>query len=368
MARPSRENPEVREFLLRNMEAHPHDIAAAAGKQFGLSRPAINNYLKRLEAVGLIAASGKTKARRYSLKVLADNTTILPITKGIYESDVWVKFIAPHVRDLKPNVEAICLYAFTEIFNNVIDHSQSSDAIISYEQTYTTTKITIMDHGVGIFEKLQKDFNLPDARTALLELSKGKLTSDATRHTGEGIFFTSRMLDQFSILSGNLYYRRKRQEDWGWLIETDNIAEYTQGTFVTMMIATDANWTTQQVFEKYSEDVHDDGAPLFVKTHVPIALGKYGNEQLVSRSQAKRILARFDRFQEVFLDFGGVETIGQAFADEIFRVYRTQNPNIRIVAIHTSPEVDRMIRHVQQHGAEPAPAQLELLPQAKANG
>jgi hypothetical protein len=47
---------------------------------------------------------------------------------------------------------------------------------------------TWMDHGVGIFEKIMKHFNLADAREALLELSKGKLTSDPRNHSGEGIF------------------------------------------------------------------------------------------------------------------------------------------------------------------------------------
>ena len=35
---------------------------------------------------------------------------------------------------------------------------------------------------------------------------------------------------------------------------------------------------------------------------------------LVSRSQAKRLCHRFDNFEEVELDFDGVEEIGQGFA------------------------------------------------------
>ena len=37
---------------------------------------------------------------------------------------------------------------------------------------------------------------------------------------------------------------------------------------------------------------------------------------LVARSQAKRLLERFDRFEEVVLDFDGVRQVGQGFADE----------------------------------------------------
>jgi hypothetical protein len=39
-------------------------------------------------------------------------------------------------------------------------------------------------------------------------------------------------------------------------------------------------------------------------------LAQIGNEQLILRSLAKRLIARFDRFKTVTLDFREVETIG----------------------------------------------------------
>ena len=56
-------------------------------------------------------------------------------------------------------------------------------------------------------------------------------------------------------------------------------------------------------------------------THIPLRLAEYGEDNLVSRSQAKRVLARVDRFEEVILDYSGIRAVGQAFADEIFRVF-----------------------------------------------
>jgi uncharacterized protein (DUF1330 family) len=82
----------------------------------------------------------------------------------------------------------------------------------------------------------------------------------------------------------------------------------------------------------------------FTRTHVPVALARYGTENLISRSQAKRLLARFDRFKEVILDFKDVPMIGQAFADEVFRVFPNQHPHTRLHSIHAVPEVERMIR------------------------
>ena len=191
--RKSRQNLAVREFILRNTPDHLGDLASYTAQAFGLSRTAVNRYIRRLEAEGLIEGQGKTTARQYRLKLIVDAPARMPITPGLAENDVWTKYMEPHVGNIPQNVKDICYYGFSEMFNNVIDHSQSPDAIIRYQQDYVSAEMCVMDHGVGIFEKIQKDFGLPDQRTALLELAKGKLTSDSQRHSGEGIFFTSRM-------------------------------------------------------------------------------------------------------------------------------------------------------------------------------
>ena len=108
------------------------------------------------------------------------------------------------------------------------------------------------------------------------------------------------------------------------------------------------------MFDQYQSD-----RILFRKTHVPIKLGNYPGEELVSRSQAKRILTRFDQFSEVLLDFDGVFDIGQAFADEIFRVFRHDHPEIELYAMNLSPDVKKMIDYVE--GTEDTQGQLDLL-------
>ena len=146
------------------------------------------------------------------------------------------------------------------------------------------------------------------------------------------------MFDEFSIYSGTLFFNRIRQQDDDWCVEARDLAKEVRGTFVEMTITTDASWTTREIFDKYQDD------PVgFTRTHVPITLGQYPGEQLVSRSQAKRVLARVDRFSEVLLDFQGVGEIGPAFADEIFRVFRNSHPDIRIIAIRANERIQRMI-------------------------
>lgn len=109
-----------------------------------------------------------------------------------------------------------------------------------------------------------------------------------------------------------------------------------------MEIDTKTERTTQSVFQKYAgEDIY------FRKTHVTIALGRYPGEQLVSRSQAKRVLARISNFSEVILDFRGVDQIGQPFADEIFRVFKYDHPKTVLIAFNTNETIDKMIKYVQ---------------------
>jgi len=47
------------------------------------------------------------------------------------------------------------------------------------------------------------------------------------------------------------------------------------------------------------------------------------------------------------LDFSGVEMIGQAFADQIFRVFRNEHPDINLVRINTNDDVEKMIQRVR---------------------
>lgn len=101
--------------------------------------------------------------------------------------------------------------------------------------------------------------------------------------------------------------------------------------------------TARKIFDQYTSG--DDYG--FNKTVVPVRLAQYGNDKLISRSQAKRVLERVDLFKVVLFDFTGLDTIGQAFADEIFRVFHQSHPEIEIHAIHANSEVKRMIHRAQ---------------------
>jgi len=290
----------------------------------------------------VVEEEGETKARKYKLLNLVDEVIELNVTPLTEEHVIWRERVRPLLKDLSQNVLSIFEYSVNEMLNNVIDHSESPNVVVHVMQNANTTRITIRDYGVGIFDKIAKAAGLGDKRESILELAKGKLTTDPERHTGEGIFFTSRAVGKFAILSDDLtyIYNRERGDD-DWLIEDAKPDQGVKGTCVILTMHKGEKQTLEEVFAKYSSD--DEGVGIFSRTHVPISLARYGNEQLVSRSQARRVLARFNRFSEAILDFSDVPTIGQAFADEIFRVFRKAHPEIKLIPAKANEQVQAMI-------------------------
>ena len=68
----------------------------------------------------------------------------------------------------------------------------------------------------------------------------------------------------------------------------------------------------------------------------------------VSRSQARRIVTGLEKFKVVILDFDRVPSVGQAFADEIFRVFKSKYPEIEIQTKNMVPTVQFMIERAQK--------------------
>ena len=335
---------EVRDFIIQHIEEHPKSISRIVSDKFGISRQSVNRYLHKLISDGVLQPEGRTRNRSYEIKPIIEKDFRFRITSGVEEDRVWRNDLSPWFKGINKNIVEICHYGFTEMFNNVIDHSQSDIALVGFEYTPTKIKLVVADKGIGIFNKIAKELDLEDTRHAVLELSKGKLTTDQSQHTGEGIFFTSRMFDVFNITSGQLYFSYLPGEEENWLLEDKE--EIFKGTSVVMEIQTNSNRTTKEVFDKYTST---EGDFSFTKTHVPVALVRYAEENLVSRSQAKRLLARLEPFKEIFLNFEGVDFIGQAFADEIFRVFKNNNPDITVIWIGANSDVERMIKRVMSN-------------------
>jgi hypothetical protein len=73
-----------------------------------------------------------------------------------------------------------------------------------------------------------------------------------------------------------------------------------------MVININSSNLIKDVLENYTEDMNTEGTSQFNKTVIPVKLAQYRNEKLVSRSQAKRLLTRIEKFQYVIFDFEDV--------------------------------------------------------------
>jgi anti-sigma regulatory factor (Ser/Thr protein kinase) len=346
----------VRRFILESIEDHPQDIVRQAVGRFGISRQAVHKHLARLVEEGAITQTGQTRNHRYQLAALGEWTRSYPIEPGLAEDVVWYRDVRAALGELTDHVLLIWQHGFTEMFNNALDHSEGSEIRVVIRRTAHSAEMIIADNGVGIFRKIQSRLGLLDERHAILELSKGKLTTDPQRHTGEGIFFTSRMFDSFNILSGGVSFTHISGEANDWI--RDN-AQFQHGTTVWMRLNNRATRTTKQIFDQYASAPDFD----FSRTVVPVVLAQHVGEALISRSQAKRVLARVDLFRTVVFDFSGVESIGRAFADEIFRVFAQGHPDIELQFVHANAAVKQVIARARAAAGEsPASSRQRAAP------
>ena len=339
---------DIRRFILEHVEKHPNDVAKLASEHFRSTRQAVNKHLRRLIFEKSLTEAGETRKRTYKLAALVEWRKIYTISPELEEHVVWDQDVSSVLQPLPENVMDIWHYGFTEMLNNAKDHSGGTMILVKISKTAVTTEMMIGDNGIGIFKKIQEAFNLPDQRYAILELAKGKLTTDPSRHTGEGVFFSSRMFDRFSIGADKTYYGHRLGDDSDWVMDWGNA-----GTTVFMELSNHTARTPKKVFDQYSSSDEDYG---FNKTVVPVNLAQYGNDKPISRSQAKRVVSRLELFKTILFDFTGVPSIGQAFADEIFRVFANEHPTISVLSIHANSEVQRMIARVKLNPVPAKPA------------
>jgi anti-sigma regulatory factor (Ser/Thr protein kinase) len=321
-----RRGEEIRDFILNNITKN-ENIAALTAGQFDISLPAVYKHIDRLASQNLVTKkSGRfaLQSRRY--------TYIYRNNKTLSEDTVWENDIKKHFSGLPENIRRIWTYGFLEIFNNAIEHSKGEKIRVIIDENRIFTALEISDNGIGIFKNIKTKFKLLEEKDALLELTKGKRTTDKTRHSGQGIFFTSKVFDEFAIVSNGIIF--------GSSHEKNNQVKTNRTKFSTLVYMGLANNSARQikaVFDEFSTEIPGD----FDKTVVPVRLAN--SDDLVSRSQARRVLSGLELFKEVVLDFTDIEYIGQAFADEIFRVFPNMNPNTAIKARDANKEVQQMI-------------------------
>src|SRR3989338_2986098 len=120
-----------------------------------------------------------------------------------------------------------------------------------------------------------------------------------------------------------------------------------RGTRVIFKIKTDSDRHLNNIFKKYTNINNDnDGDYGFDKTEIRVKLYTSGGVH-ISRSQARRILEGLEKFKVILLDFENVPLVGQAFVDEIYRVFQNAHPDILIQEENMSEGVKFMVERAK---------------------
>jgi len=314
------------------------------------SRTYINRFLKELQEDGQIILLGKSNQAHY---IKADKkaineakTKINKINKILLNENLAEDLVLKQIKDntgiyinQKNNIIDILDYCFLEILNNAIEHSQSKNINIKFEKNNNVFKFKIIDTGIGIFNNIMLKKNLSNQLEAVQDLLKGKQTTSPKKHSGEGIFFTSKLADVLTIESST------KKLIFNNLINDIFINEIkkTTGTKVTFTLSLNSKNNLEKIFKKYTDDSFS-----FSKTHVVVKLYEMDNKY-ISRSQARRIVSGLNKFKTITLDYKNIKTIGQAFADEIYRIWQKNNPNIKIINKHSNENIDFMINRAKNN-------------------
>lgn len=336
----SNKKNKIKEYMLDKVGEN-EDVVQKTSDTFGISKTTVYRYLEKLIEQGSIK---RKKRGRYGL---VETKKVFNYTNIDLEEDVvFLRDIKPVLEEqnLAENVMNIWYYAFTEMFNNAIEHSEAKKIICVVVANHASTRILIFDSGIGIFNKIQKYYNYESLDDAIGELFKGKLTTDSENHTGEGIFFTSRLMDTFITVSSKKYFSHNNYYEVSETLNDSDLLNKLiedRGTIVYMQLANRSHKQIKEVFDMFSST--DTG---FNKTNIPMK-NVFGNNFPVSRSQAKRLYNRLDKFDEVELDFLDVDEIGQAFAHELFVKFANAHKGIKITVSNANKDVQGMIDRVK---------------------
>ena len=322
-------------YILEKIERGDRNIVSAARESFEINESTVYQYLKELVEKNILK---KVSRGKYEL-VQQEFVYELQRSKGELESDTDAleHDLKPLLQGYARNVIEIWEYTFSEMMNNVIEHSAAEHVKLTIRQTYLKTSVRIEDDGVGIFNKIQKYFGFASTEEAICELFKGKLTTDSQNHSGEGIFFSSKIMDDFYILSSGKVFTNNILD----ASELKEAAMDATGTCVVMDLSNFTHKTTKEVFDLYS---NDEGS--FLTTKIPMK--NIFDTTPVSRSQAKRVCNRLEKFTEVIIDFQGIDWMGQGFAHQVFSVFAKAHPEIKLTPINMNEDVTKMYIHVTE--------------------
>jgi anti-sigma regulatory factor (Ser/Thr protein kinase) len=313
----------------------------------------ISNALVQLSKDNILVKKGEKKGTSYSLNP-TKNTGEISYTKTFHSKDLEEHKVVEFFRKkllfnqkVSEHISSIYEYALSEMVNNAIDHSQSKLIKVSSKIDNSHIFFIVEDFGIGVFRNLMFIKDLSNPFESMIELQKGRSTTLPELHSGEGIFFTSKIADSFSIKSYGYEYKVEE----GKISQEKLRKELPSGSIIYFTLSLETNKHLNDIFERFETDPEDtsfDKTELQVRPIHQVDIKNSQGSVLVSRSQAKRIIRGLEKFNVVSFNFKDVPSIGQAFADEIFRVFQKQHPHIELQVEGANESVMFMIKRAIQ--------------------
>jgi anti-sigma regulatory factor (Ser/Thr protein kinase) len=334
--------PAVTSWITEEALLHPTALAEGVALRLNVSRRRASRTLRQLVDAQWLVNRGSPRRPRHAPGLLRQVVRRYPLAAGLDEHLPWARDFAPCF-ELPDNVARIAQHAFTELVNNAIDHSGGSTVVVSMRQTASHLQLLVSDDGCGLFERIGQCFGIDDPALAALELSKGKLSSQPERHSGRGLFFTSRLADVLDVHANHSAFQCRAWDGARWQTKP---ALPERGTSVFVGIALDSTRCVDAVLRSHSLDGQ---AYAFERTTVPLQLLTGAQSGLESRAQAKRAATRLPQFRRAEIDFAGIAAVGHGFADELFRVFAGAHPAVELVPLNMAPRVRALVDSVR-HG------------------
>src|SRR3989338_2009573 len=275
-------------------------------KQFKVSRQYISLLISELVVENKLIKLGSTRRAFYVLPEYAQaHQEIFPLryvktfkNEGLEEHKVLnqIEETFPILKNFSENIRSIFIYAFSEILNNAIEHSKSVRVGVEVSVPNKTLSFIIQDSGIGVF-----------------------------------------LLD---ILEYQLIEKNKTPD-----VFIKTVKKIKKGTRAMFKISVASERHLSEIFKKYTNLVGENDYG-FDKTEIRVKLYTISGVH-ISRSQARRVLSGLEKFKIIVFDFDRVPTVGQAFADEVFRVFHHKYPNIKLETENMAEGVKFMVERAQ---------------------
>ena len=180
----------------------------------------------RVEEKHWVPRTGHLKAHRILRNMnLSEDKVLSEIKEG-----------SPIFVGLPSNIAGIVDYAFTEMLDDKIEHSQSDKIEVVIERTARDIDFHVSDRGVGIFNNIMEKKHLRNHMEAIQDLLKRKGDNVSRSAQREGIFFTSKVADFFSIRSSEKKLVFDNMQDDLYIRDIKSVEEFTEFLFSSRSI------------------------------------------------------------------------------------------------------------------------------------